>query len=889
MFAKFARFISRYWIAVLAAWVVIPALLYHFAPKWDKITHDGDFAYLPSRLPSVRGGELLEKAFPDLASKSTVVLVVARADGELTDEDKAVALRLADDFAPKPGTPIATVMTHKDPFVGSKLQSPDGQSVLVLLQLNNEFMAVDNMKFIEDIYSKVREVREEARFPAGLELGVTGSAAVGSDMLWSMKESIDNTELTTILLVTAILLIVYRSPGLVLVPLVSIGVSFFASMHVIALVALWAERHQDNLARIGHWLGREQFDFQIFKTTQIFIVVVLFGAATDYCLFLIARYREELEHGLEPRAALEEALGQTGHALTASAMTTILGLGAMIFADFGKYRSGGPTIAISLIVALLACMTVAPALLRAFGRAVFWPFGVGKAAGATHAVSGPAEKLPSPSGRGAGAEKLPSPSGRGAGAEKLPSPSGRGAGGEGAPAPGLMGRFWNRMAGAIVARPGLILVGSFLVLALPAFYGFNVPVGFRQDGQVVWLKDLPALRRFDVPITYDMLAELNPQRESVRGTRLLVKHFLIGETGPITILANRRGGNFDTSEQYANISALTEELANFEYVDSAGKKTRPIRGVSSLTNPLGEELTQRKLKLWQKGRLSAREIFNRNNILKKSRKYFLSGGEIAGEVARFELVCDYDPFSPESLRLLGALDERFKQKNEAADSGWHDVEFDYVGVTAGIRDLDAVNQGDTFWVGVYVALAVLIVLIFLLRRPLVSLYLIFTVVFGYLVSLGLTHLFFSGLYGGTYQGLDWKLKMFLFVILVAVGEDYNIYLVTRVVEEQRRRGLLAGLREAVVRTGGIITSCGVIMAGTFGSMATGTLRSMIELGFAMSLGVLLDTFVIRTILVPAFLALLAHWGVQSAAESRGDAAAPHFDAAREKLMQTTKS
>ena len=120
------------------------------------------------------------------------------------------------------------------------------------------------------------------------------------------------------------------------------------------------------------------------------------------------------------------------------------------------------------------------------------------------------------------------------------------------------------------------------------------------------------------------------------------------------------------------------------------------------------------------------------------------------------------------------------------------MEFDFIGVTAGIRDLDAVNQSDTFWVGVYVAVAVLIVLIFLLRRPLVSLYLIFTVVFGYLVSLGLTHLFFAWLYGSTYQGLDWKLKIFLFVILVAVGEDYNIYLVTRVLEEQRRRGLLPG-------------------------------------------------------------------------------------------------
>ena len=127
-----------------------------------------------------------------------------------------------------------------------------------------------------------------------------------------MKESIDNTELTTILLVTAILLIVYRSPGLVLVPLVSIGVSFFASLNLIALVAQWADRHQDLLGTIGRWIGRQQFDFQVFTTTHIFIIVVLFGAATDYCLFLIARYREELEHGLEPRAALGRGPGANG-------------------------------------------------------------------------------------------------------------------------------------------------------------------------------------------------------------------------------------------------------------------------------------------------------------------------------------------------------------------------------------------------------------------------------------------------------------------------------------------------------------------------------------------------------------------------------------------------
>ena len=146
---------------------------------------------------------------------------------------------------------------------------------------------------------------------------------------------------------------------------------------------------------------------------------------------------------------------------------------------------------------------------------------------------------------------------------------------------GLMGRFWHRLANVIVAHPGLILVGSFLVLAVPAWHGF------------------------DVPITYDMLAELNPKRESVQGTRLLEKNFLIGKTGPITILAKRGGGNFDTTEQWAKICDLTEELTKFVYVDSKGNKAMPIREVSSLTNPLGEPLTKKKLRLWRKTGLSA--------------------------------------------------------------------------------------------------------------------------------------------------------------------------------------------------------------------------------------------------------------------------------------------
>ncbi len=165
--------------------------------------------------------------------------------------------------------------------------------------------------------------------------------------------------------------------------------------------------------------------------------------------------------------------------------------------------------------------------------------------------------------------------------------------------------------------------------------------------------------------------------------------------------------------------------------------------------------------------------------------------------------------------------------------------------------------------------AVSLALWIVIRRIALCGYLIVTVLLSFYATLGLTILFFQLAYGKGYVGLDWKLPLFLFVILVAVGQDYNVYLVTRILEEQKQRGgWLSALRRAVSRTGGIITACGLVMAATFFSMTASawmpaiekvlglgsdtqaiSLRGIVELGFALGLGVLIDTFYVRTILV----------------------------------------
>ena len=1010
---RLGTLVARHWALVLVLWLVLVVGVHIVAPRWDDVTHDGDFAYLPKGMTSVQGEKLLETAFPQVVSKSQVAVVVSRPDGPLEAPDFDVAHRLVGQFTPEQGDrgPVTGVWSYESQVVGRKLISragSDGQAVLIVLHLRNEFMAVQNMRLMRAIYRSLDVVQleealaraldaeraarsdldelargkdleqraaladqvraqqadlrdwlaplaewfggtapreaepiervlqkvclvldgpvrdelaeaanqsdalagvttlegftepgkrleavqvratdllkqahgategvlavmrklsiaedhppgqlpEDARSslaalegqldallarqqaagsgqqaaggsrqrklavgseqpavagpPGRLQIGVTGSAAVGSDMLSAAKQSIHNTELTAILLVVVILLIVYRAPGLVVVPLVTIVASTAVAMGLIALATRLSEH-------VG-WL-----DFKVFKTTKIFIVVILFGAGTDYCLFLISRYKEELARGLEQGAAIARSLGRVGDALAASALTTIFGLGAMIFADFGKFRNSGPVIAFCLVVALAACVTLAPALLRGAGWIVFWPLGV-------------------------------PPARHGTNRDNPATPEADLAAAAGST---IFGWFWQRVAGAVVARPGLILVVSLLLLAPLAAKGIFAPL----------------------PLTYDLLSELRADRPSVQGTRLLEQHFLSGETGPVTVLAYDENGGLDTKRGAYRIALLTRFLYDLDYFDEDGNRCTdadhhpidPIVSVRSLSEPLGGP----------PGSFSPLSTAGRNRlaVLKHPRTkatFLAQSPGYAGRVTRLDLVFPYNPFSRDSVEVLGYVEKRLqaladgsctrwpeswwphkltaKQREDLA-SQWQGVAFRFVGTTAGIRDLRTVTASDQRRIQRLVVVAVLAVLVLILRRPLVCVYLVLSVLLGYFVTIGVTEWFFHWCYGPTFDGLDWKVPIFLFVLLIAVGADYNIYLTTRVFEEQRRLGTREGLRTAVIRTGGIITSCGVIMAGTFASMATGTLRAMQELGFALSLGVLLDTFVIRTILVPAFLAL----------------------------------
>ena len=401
-------------------------------------------------------GEQLGDPSEEIAGDFEAALVL---DPDLPEVVAPIEARSTDGF-----DPLIDVLSWDDRVIGKRLRTESAR--MAVLQLSSELAATGNIETVEAAESLSREVWEySGRFvDPGLELVMTGSAAIGGETLIAARDAIRYTELFTVLMVLAILVAVYRAPLLVLIPLVSIGVAVVVSGGLVAWLARWS------IEGTIPWL-----DMRVFTTSRIFVVVILFGAGTDYCLFLIARLREEAWRAGWEEACRRALAGVTG-ALLGSALTTIVGLSMLWIADFGKFHYTGPIIAICLAVGLLICTTLTPALLRAAGPRVFWP-------GA----------IPDPSRGGPALFAIGDETG------------GRGSG------------LWSRIAILLTRRPVLGLSLGLVILAIPAVYGF----------------------RHEDKVTYDLSSELDPSAPSRYGLEVFSEHFPIGEVSPVTVLLLR--------------------------------------------------------------------------------------------------------------------------------------------------------------------------------------------------------------------------------------------------------------------------------------------------------------------------------------------------------------
>lgn len=355
-----ARFATRWWWAVIVGWLAVTGILLAVAPPFQQVATFDASSFLSQDAGPVEGGELLSEGWPQDAFTQNAAIVIEREDGELTDADAAYARDLLQwlrsDRAPEP---FGDVTTHLDtPRLESQFVAEDGQAMFLLVGLEISAYAPPANEAVEAARTHVRQ----SDVPEGLQVLVGGTAGVAADESAAIDTSVGRTHVITLVLVVLILLFVYRSPVAPLVPLATIGVAFAVSISIVSLLA--------------------QAGMEVFSLYENFAIVIVFGAGTDYCLFIISRYHEELDLGdrvgLPPSTALRRGtLAATMLVLAAvvgsSALTTIAGFTAMSAADFGMYRSMGPAMAISVALTLLTALTLTPALMRMFGRRLFWP------------------------------------------------------------------------------------------------------------------------------------------------------------------------------------------------------------------------------------------------------------------------------------------------------------------------------------------------------------------------------------------------------------------------------------------------------------------------------------------------------------------------------------
>jgi RND superfamily putative drug exporter len=573
---------------------------------------------------------------------------------------------------------------------GPVVESDDGKAVLVTVPVPGRGAEVG---------AAVTRIRQTAADgPAGLRTAVTGSAGVEADSDEAGSGVETTLLLATLGVVAVLLLVTYRSPVLWLVPLVVVALA----SQVAAAVVYLLSRHAGVTAT---------------ETGETVMLILVFGAGTDYALLLIARYREELRRHRDRYAAMAVAWRRSFPAVLASAATVAVGLLCLLAARSNDVRGIGPVGATGIAVAFAAMTTLLPVLLVLLGRWVFWPVI-------------PRYRAGTDAGRA------------GADAGRAGSDAGRSG-------------MWRRLADAIGRRPRVVWTLTTLVLVGLTSGVFALRLGQSAD------------QMFTTEV------------ESVAGLRIIERHFPGGASAPAEVIAAApRAG---------------EVVAAAAAVDGVADVVR--------------------------GDVSA-----------------------DGRWARVDVVLRHPPDSAAAKATVERL-RRALHAVPAADAlvGGH---------TAAALDTERGAARDNRVVIPLILLVVFAVLVLLLRALVAPLLLVASVVLSYAAAMGVVGLVCRAI---GYPNVMASLPVLGFVFLVTLGVDYTIFLMTRAREETATVGTRDGIRTALVVTGGVITSAGVVLAATFSVLLVVPYVTALHLGLVVAVGVLIDTFLVRTLLVPALV------------------------------------
>jgi RND superfamily putative drug exporter len=696
------RFLARFpgrrssW-GVITVWVVLVAVFAPFGAKIPGITNDE--YVLPGGSQTAQIHRILKARFP--GGDQRLALIVYRHAGGLTHADRAKIV--ADAGAIRGLEHLAQPIPAFGPGSPPGLVAPGGEVAFTIVPIE--------AGKIFHVTPTIEAMRARIATKPPLEAHVTGWPAVVADYNSAVKDADFKLLGATVVLVLILLIAVYRSPTLAIVPLLVVGIAF-------------------SIANGITYLLNREIGLPVDSSSTSLLLVLMFGAGTDYCLLLVSRYRANLRKTASAADALRNSIPEAAPPMLASGATVIAALMTTLAAIFGVYRTLGPVNAIGVTIVLLAGLTLLPSILSLLGRRAYWP--------STASVA-PTDK------------------------------------------PDAENGSWRAIGMRVRRRPALYL-GISLVFLLAC-----------SSGLAFWTTDVNPFKQFRSPT------------DSSRGYEVLRSAFPPGTVAPTTILLDRTAG-----------PVRPEDIA------SVSGRVKSISGVQSVVDT-GQRSTD-------------------------------------GHAVILNAVYVDNPFTNAALNRT--------QRIRDVVTGVPGIRV-LVGEGSGER-LDAVNsqRRDTEVIVPIVLLLVLLTLILLLRAVVAPLYLLATVMLSFAATFGLTLMIFKFVFGR--HGFNPVMPVIIFIFLVALGSDYNIFLMSRVREEASRFGTREGTLNAVAATGPVITSAGVILAGTFAVLMIIPSWDLSLVGFSVALGVLIDTFIVRSICVPAITWLVGErsWWPSSAEEGR---------------------
>ncbi|MCO1597754.1 MMPL family transporter [Micromonospora sp. RHAY321] len=694
----------------LAAWFTVAAAVVVGAAVFGLPRPDNPAPVSASGL-SVRWQSTQVERLQDQLPSSEVqpaIVVVSRADGgALVEADRdALAARSGDLSRFAVGGLISPAQI-----------SPDGTVALVAVPLST----AGGQDQVTETISQLRATLTD--LPGGLTVAVTGAPAFTAD-LSSVFDGADITLLAvTAAVVALLLLITYRSPFLWIVPL-----------------AVVAATEQLTLRAVDTIVPAVGITLQQGQVTGIASVLV-FGAATDYALLLIARYREELRREEDRFTAMRAALRRTAEPILASGGTVVLGVLTLLLSEQETNRALAVACATGVVFAMLSALFVLPAVLALFGRGLFWPF--------VPRVGGQVRE----------------------------------------------GRLWGRLGTAVERRPVPVAVLATLLLAGLALGGLGIRTGLSETEQ------------------------FRAEPEAVVGAQTLARAFPAGTTQPVAVLTTPTA-----------VRAVTDAASAVPGVASA----RP--------------------------------------------------GDAGQAVAQVDVVLASEPGTAAADRTIQALRDAVAAVPGSAPPAVDGADAPsgaiVGGTVAATYDSEEANDRDLRLILPIILLLVGAVLVLLLRGLLAPVLLVLTVIASFFASLGAAWLLFDHVLG--FPALDSGVLLLAFVFLVALGVDYNIFLVTRAREDARGAGTRDGMLSALRVTGGVITSAGVLLAAVFAVLGVLPLITLTQIGIIVCIGVLLDTLLVRTVLVPALAFMLGDrfwWPGRIARDRVADTPVSHEPAA----------